>query len=931
MEVLTKSGFKKFDKVLNQGLSKILLKISFSDGSYLKCTNDHRILFDDFFLEAEQFEVGMVINDKIITHIEQIPNEIVYDLLNVQDTSHYLTNGVTSHNCSFLYIDECAFIEGWDEFYASTYPTITSGKTTKMLFTSCVPKDTLVFTTKGLQQIGDFVEDDKIGGYYIPEYQVQGHTKTRSSNVFHNDGKKDTIVFKTKSGEIESTHVHKFWAYKNKIGYGKFKAEELEVGDYLSTHVGYDLWGNWIDCSDFVASKSNYIKNIFEPKIITKEICYFLGLFLAEGCATIEYGVDCKTPIACRFALTCGDDISKAITDLGFTYSCVDNLHYTFSSIHLMQFMHYLGFDLSKKSKEKIIPYKLLQTSKENLAALLRGMFDGDGSSRIIKNGSSSVTYTSTSFKMMQQIKMLLMNFGIFPLIYDDSSAPTKKVNVYSYSKRIELVADEAVKFGREIGFSITRKQRNIIDRKTRKGGRADIIPNAYNILKQYNCSGIFNGMGLSKTGHLSRKTMLSIKNTLQNMPEELNEFFKRNVNENIKWEVIKEKKFANNDVYDFSLPDNDEDFFAHSVVYNGFIGFQTPRGLNHFHDFWKGATEGTKNAVGELEYNGFAHVKADWQKVPGRDEAWKEGILKALNYDMEQFAQEYECEFRGSSGTLLNAATLKELNPNTPIVKNESIRQYFQPEKDHTYVLCSDVSRGKGLDYSAFHVIDVTEIPYRQVCTFRNNKIGPTDFATVIHQFAKLYNDAYCLIENNDLGAQTIEVLFMDSGYENVLATESAGRAGKRIANGFGNNGKTIDMGIRTTEPVKRLGCSILKLLMEQRKLLIVDKPTIDEFNIFSKNNGTYKAEGDGHDDLVMGLVLFAWLTQDHYFKNLTDTNILQAVREKSDEEWFDDLTPFGVINSGAEEDSPKLVKFKGEEGLWQEFEPLDNGWGRW
>ena len=492
-----------------------------------------------------------------------------------------------------------------------------------------------------------------------------------------------------------------------------------------------------------------------------------------------------------------------------------------------------------------------------------------------------------------------------------------------------------------------------------------------------------------------------------------------------------------------------------------------TANGLNHFYDFWKGATEGTKNAVGDIEFNNFAHVKATWDMIPGRDSEWKEGVLKSLNYDMEKFGQEYECvsgeavitlqkdqqifsttlinfdkmasnryqtfipnsgyailtpygfeafdglkksisdkcinfifddntniittrnhkfiayrdrdeyfyasevkignkisgkivkdiiqistptivydvletrshtyiandivhhncEFIGSSGTLLNAATLKSLTPHIPIVKNDSIKQYFPPEKEHIYVLCADVSRGKGLDYSAYHIIDVTAIPYRQVCVFRSNKIGPTDFATIIHQFAKLYNEAYCLIENNDLGAQTIEVLFMDYGYENVLATESAGRAGKRIAGGFGNNGKAVDMGIRTTEPTKRLGCSVLKLLMEQHKFHVVDKDTIDEFNIFSKSSGTYKAEGDGHDDLVMGLVLFAWLTQDHYFKNLTDTDINTAIREKTDDEWYDDLTPFGVIHSGAQDDSPKLVKFKGESGIWEEYGD-DNGW---
>jgi hypothetical protein len=317
-----------------------------------------------------------------------------------------------------------------------------------------------------------------------------------------------------------------------------------------------------------------------------------------------------------------------------------------------------------------------------------------------------------------------------------------------------------------------------------------------------------------------------------------------------------------------------------------------TPNGLNHFYKTCKGAEEGT---------NGYQFVKVSWQRVPGRDEDWKRETLASMDWDYEKFAQEYECEFLGSSGTLITGSTLKTLTPLKPIKENFGLKIYTEVEKESSYICIVDVSRGKGLDYSAFHIIDVTKLPYKQVCTFRDNTVPPVEYAEIIHRAVKKYNNASVLVEVNDIGEQVADLLYYDFEYENLLYTESAGRSGKRISSGFGTGHR--DRGVRTSTSVKSIGCSILKLLVEQSQLLIHDFETIKELSTFSRKGKSYEAESGCHDDLVMGLVLFAWLSDQQFFKELTDIHTLKELREKSEEQIEEEMLPFGFINDGVDE----------------------------
>lgn len=330
-----------------------------------------------------------------------------------------------------------------------------------------------------------------------------------------------------------------------------------------------------------------------------------------------------------------------------------------------------------------------------------------------------------------------------------------------------------------------------------------------------------------------------------------------------------------------------------------------TPNGLNHFHKIWVEA---------EQKKNQYNPIKVMWYNVPGRDDKWREDTIAAMSFDTEKFEQEYCVEFLGSSGTLIAGWKLKELVAKIPLFDKNGIKQYVEPKQGHSYVVIVDVSRGKGLDYSAFQVIDVTKMPYEQVCIFRDNMITPTDYCSIIHRISRSYNNASVLVEINDIGGQVSDMLYYEYDMDTLLSSENDGRAGKRISSGF--SGSSADKGIRTTKTVKSVGCSIMKLLIEQNQLIINDHETIHELSVFSRKGKSYEAESGNHDDLVIGLVLFAWLSDQHYFREMTDINTLTKIRDKDDDQIASELTPFGFFSEG--EDEPDLDLPKGENWLW-------------
>ena len=316
-----------------------------------------------------------------------------------------------------------------------------------------------------------------------------------------------------------------------------------------------------------------------------------------------------------------------------------------------------------------------------------------------------------------------------------------------------------------------------------------------------------------------------------------------------------------------------------------------TPLGLNMFYKMWIDAEEGRSN---------YTPIDVHWREVPGRDEKWKQETVK--NTSEIQFNQEFECEFIGSTLTLVSPSKLRTMAFERPIGSKGGMDIYEHPKRGATYCIVADSAQGKGQDYSALSVFDISEIPYKQVAKYRDNTISPMLYPNVIYQIGTQYNTAWTIVEVNDVGQQVAETLHFDLEYENILMCSMHGRAGQKVGGGFGKNNQ---LGIRTSKQLKRIGCAALKEMIESDKLIIPDFETIAELTTFSSKHNSYEAEEGSHDDLAMTLVIFSWLVQQQYFKDMTDLDIRKQMYKDQMEALEQDMLPFGIIDSGQEEET--------------------------
>jgi hypothetical protein len=337
------------------------------------------------------------------------------------------------------------------------------------------------------------------------------------------------------------------------------------------------------------------------------------------------------------------------------------------------------------------------------------------------------------------------------------------------------------------------------------------------------------------------------------------------------------------------------EDFFT--SVYPTIIASEdskvimtsTPNGFNHFYKFWNEAEKGI---------NGFTPVRCHWYEMPGRDDVWyktQTGILGE-----QKAAQEIDASFLGSSRQLLTSKTMASLSYDTPIKEFKDFREglliYKEPTEGHEYTMTVDVSRGRHLDASAFMIFDISTYPHTIAATYNRNDIAPMMYANVVHQVAKEYNNAYVLIEINDVGAQVADELYYTFEYENMYWTKSGDQLGSKGADPY--------PGVRTTKKTKRIGCANLKDVIEKNELIVNDFKAIAELSTFVQNDaGSWEADEGFNDDMVSCLWLFAWLLVSPWFKDLFDKDIRNQIYENTVNQMFEELTPFGYIRDGQED----------------------------
>jgi hypothetical protein len=240
-------------------------------------------------------------------------------------------------------------------------------------------------------------------------------------------------------------------------------------------------------------------------------------------------------------------------------------------------------------------------------------------------------------------------------------------------------------------------------------------------------------------------------------------------------------------------------------------------------------------------------------------------------------------------------------LNFFNPISSIENVDVYENPIEGHLYIATVDCAEGVGADYSSINIIDVSQVPYRQVAKYRSNKLPLLFFPTIIYSLCRRYNEAFILVETNNIGQQVVDILHYDLEYENVYKIDHHHIKGQTISGGFK---RASNFGIKTTKTVKKIGCANLKTLIESDKLIINDFDTIAEMNTFVRIRDSYSAEEGNNDDLVMGLVLFAWLTAQSYFRDATNIDIRRVLLQEQNMLAEEDLVPVGFIDDGRREE---------------------------
>ena len=346
-------------------------------------------------------------------------------------------------------------------------------------------------------------------------------------------------------------------------------------------------------------------------------------------------------------------------------------------------------------------------------------------------------------------------------------------------------------------------------------------------------------------------------------------------------------------------VPNNIADQFFSSVyptISSGkstkVIIISTPHGMNMYYKLWHDAERGT---------NEYIPTEVHWSEVPGRDAEWKAQTIR--NTSEQQFRVEFECEFLGSVDTLISPSKLRVMTYEDPIEKQNGLDVFQKPEEGHNYTMTVDVARGIDGDYSAFTVFDTTTVPYKLVAKYRNNEIKPLLFPDIICQVGRAYNHAYILVEVNDIGGQVADIIQYDLEYDNLLMAAMRGRAGQVVGQGF--SGGKVQLGVKMSTAVKKVGCSNMKALIEDDKLLLSDYDIIAELTTFIQKGQSWQAEEGCHDDLAMCLVMFSWLAVQDYFKELHDNDIRARMYQEQREAIEADMAPFGFMDDGLSDEA--------------------------
>lgn len=750
---------------------------------------------------ANKEDMAIEILDRIKMAYEEMPNWLKSGIEKFSELQVRFINGsrifvsTTSANAirgktvNLVFLDEFAFVprELADMFFKSVLPTISSGKTTKIVITSCVTDDTFINTPNGIKQVKDYVLKEKNGIYEIDDYTIEGRNHTNAGSLMFNNGEADTYEISTDSTSLKSSNTHKLFACRNGE-YGWHTVEQLAVGDWISIKYGLEKWGD------------------------TEEI--------------------------------------------NFTEVLLNN---------------------TNLDEPVIIPDKVMEMSRDNIILILQGIFDRPECS--ISNKGIIKLVASHKISILQ-IRALLMNFGILSSYKESVILSFENVDNHHMEYRLELSQYNSKLFFEKIGFGNNEKQIKYDVVKHITGEKLDEIPVIFpyfndqfkKIRKKFTPNGLkYSFYGKKKKG--KREDMLLIKKQYGLENSLLNEI----VDEQIKWEPIKDKQYiGKQQVYDFSLNDvnyDDEYDWAHSVLYNGMIGHQTPNGASgKFYEIFSEAEKGT---------NGWAFRKIYWHQIPGRDLAWKEEVLKMINYDINLWNQEYDIHFLENGISTINADLLARLSAKTKkplLVFDDGDYKIWEEYQDgHIYVFGVDVSSGVGQDYTVCQILDITDLTnIVQVAQYNSNTIQPFVFAEKLNQIARAWGRPFLCVESNKEGNQVLDAIMNIHNYDNIVYYNMEND----------KRGYYQKPGIYCHSDSKFVGISNMKYWVEHMEALtIYDLATLKEFETFvRKPNKTWSATAGAKDDKIMALiwalVILETKIAERYFNIIESDDIGKPLR---------------------------------------------------
>ena len=292
-------------------------------------------------------------------------------------------------------------------------------------------------------------------------------------------------------------------------------------------------------------------------------------------------------------------------------------------------------------------------------------------------------------------------------------------------------------------------------------------------------------------------------------------------------------------------------------------IVLSTPNGVGgQYYDLY------IKAKSGENEFN---PIKLPWDVHPERDEEWFDH--EARNLSKKQVAQELMCDFAASGDTYLSMDEIEYIRTmvRSPLERwgpEMGVWVWKYALTEHDYVISADVARGDAADYSTFHVIDVNE---SEVVAEYKGKVPPDQFAILLSEAGKRYNNALMCPENNTYGYAVIMKLH-ELSYPNLYYKSQK----DKFASMYTNDSRIHKIGFTTSGQSRNQILTKLEEVIRNKQVKLYSSRLYEELKTFVWSGTKAQAMKGKNDDLVIALAIGVWLydTSVTYGKHTSDLN---------------------------------------------------------